>query len=104
MKITSFDTGLYSVPLTESWGSSNYLFTSLEFVVVWLHTDTGHTGTGRSARRPAARSRNRYPGVEPANGQRFVRAIVAPVPRCLLALVAEGNGRQSGPDPGSAAA
>ena len=46
MKITSFDTGLYSVPLTESWGSSNYSFTSLEFVVVWLHTDTGHTGTG----------------------------------------------------------
>jgi len=46
MKITSFDTGLYSVPLTESWGSSNYSCTSLEFVVVWLHTDTGHTGTG----------------------------------------------------------
>ena len=68
MKITSFDTGLYSVPLTESWGSSNYLFTSLEFVVVWLHTDTGHTGTGWSPRRPAARSRNRYPCVEPANG------------------------------------
>jgi L-alanine-DL-glutamate epimerase-like enolase superfamily enzyme len=46
VKITSFDTGLYSVPLTESWGSSNYSFTSLEFTVVWLHTDSGHTGTG----------------------------------------------------------
>jgi L-alanine-DL-glutamate epimerase-like enolase superfamily enzyme len=46
MKVTSFDTGIYSVPLTESWGSSTYSFTSLEFVVVWLRTDTGHTGTG----------------------------------------------------------
>lgn len=46
MKIIDFESGLYRVPLTESWGSSNYAFSSLEFVVVWLKTDTGHTGTG----------------------------------------------------------
>lgn len=46
MKISSFDTGIYRVPLTENWGSSNYAFSSLEFVVVWLKTDTGHVGTG----------------------------------------------------------
>lgn len=46
MKIIDFESGLYRVPLTESWGSSNYAFSSLEFVVLWLKTDTGHTGTG----------------------------------------------------------
>lgn len=46
MKIIDFESGLYRVPLTENWGSSNYAFSSLEFVVVWLKTDTGHTGTG----------------------------------------------------------
>lgn len=46
MKIIDFESGLYRVPLTENWGSSNYAFSSLEFVVVWLKTDTGRTGTG----------------------------------------------------------
>ncbi len=46
MKIIDFESGLYRVPLTENWGSSTYAFSSLEFVIVWLKTDTGHTGTG----------------------------------------------------------
>ncbi|WP_190816294.1 hypothetical protein [Saccharopolyspora pogona] len=46
MKITSYDTGIYKVPLTESWGSSNYSLSSLEFVIVWLETDDHRTGTG----------------------------------------------------------
>ncbi|HBT4803991.1 TPA: mandelate racemase/muconate lactonizing enzyme family protein [Klebsiella quasipneumoniae subsp. similipneumoniae] len=46
MKIIDFESGLYRIPLTENWGSSNYAFSSLEFVVVWLKTDTGHIGTG----------------------------------------------------------
>lgn len=46
MKIIDFKSGIYRVPLTERWGSSNYAMTSLEFVIVWLKTDTGHIGTG----------------------------------------------------------
>ncbi|MEW9673051.1 mandelate racemase/muconate lactonizing enzyme family protein [Ammoniphilus sp. 3BR4] len=46
MKIVDYQSGLYRVPLTENWGSSNYAFSSLEFVIVWLKTDTGLTGTG----------------------------------------------------------
>lgn len=46
MKITSIETGLHRVPLAEQWGSSNYSFSSLEFVIVWLRTDSGLTGTG----------------------------------------------------------
>lgn len=46
MKVTEVESGLFRVPLTENWGSSNYAFSSLEFVVVWLKTDTGHIGTG----------------------------------------------------------
>lgn len=46
MKIVDYSSGIYRVPLTEKWGSSNYAMSSLEFVVVWLKTDTGLTGTG----------------------------------------------------------
>ncbi|SFU08567.1 mandelate racemase/muconate lactonizing enzyme family protein [Paraburkholderia aspalathi] len=46
MKIASFQSEIYRVPLTEAWGSSNYAFTSLEFVIVSLKSDSGLTGTG----------------------------------------------------------
>ncbi|MFM0151840.1 mandelate racemase/muconate lactonizing enzyme family protein [Paraburkholderia sediminicola] len=46
MKIASFESEIYRVPLTEAWGSSNYAFTSLEFVIVSLKSDSGLTGTG----------------------------------------------------------
>jgi L-alanine-DL-glutamate epimerase-like enolase superfamily enzyme len=46
MRIIDFESELYKIPLTESWGSSNYVFSSVEFVIVWLKTDNGLTGTG----------------------------------------------------------
>lgn len=48
MKIASFSTSTYKVPLLEEWGDQTHRVDSLEFVIVDIATDTGATGTGFS--------------------------------------------------------